>query len=58
MKKYDKQTIEAALLIIEFQLLHLAQTEDIWQEEAHFGAKHLREVYEEIEELLKIEAGQ
>ena len=41
MQKLDTHTVLEIIKMIDVQIHNLEQAEDIWQEEEHFGVKHL-----------------
>lgn len=41
MKNLDTHTVLAIIEMIDTQIHNLEQDENIWQEELHFGVKHL-----------------
>lgn len=49
----DIQTVLDIIKMIDVQIHNLEQAEDIWQEEEHFGVKHLSLLRDHLQEYIE-----
>ena len=49
----DTQTVLDIIKMIDVQIHNLEQAEDIWQEEEHFGVKHLSLLRDHLQDYIE-----
>jgi hypothetical protein len=48
MEQLDKTTLGKIIVMIDAEVKNLENDENIWQEEEHFGIKHLKNLQDEL----------
>lgn len=51
----DTQTVLDIIKMIDVQIHNLEQAEDVWQEEEHFGVKHLSLLRDHLQSFIEAE---